>query len=425
MIRFLLKGLLRDKSRSRLPVIVVTAGVMLTIWLHAYIKGFMGDIIDTNARFSYGHLKVMTKAYSENMDESPNDLALLSADSITASLEKEFPDIEWSQRIRFAGLIDAPDTNGETKAQGPAFGIGLDLLSPGSKEIKRLNLAKSLRKGRLPEKDSEVLLSDDFAGKLKVKPGDIVTLIGSTMDGSVAIYNFTVAGTVSFGNEVLDKGAIIANINEVRKALDMPDASGEILGFFRGGFYEEKLAGKIADSFNGLHSGAAGEFAPVMKTLSQQGSMKQCVSLSSSYSSYVAIIFIIAMSLVLWNAGLLGGLRRYGEIGVRLAMGEEKGHVYMSMLAESAMIGFMGSVTGTILGLFFAWIVQKYGFNISGLMQGTSIMIPSIVRAHITTPDFYLGFIPGLLSTLTGTALSGIGIYKRETARLFKELEAG
>ncbi len=424
MIKFLLKGLLRDKSRSRLPVIVVTAGVMLTVLLHAYITGFMSDIIDTNARFSNGHVKVMSKAYSENMDEYPNDLALLGADSISRSLEKEFPDIEWAQRIRFGGLIDAPDQNGETKAQGPAFGIGLDLLSPRSKEIGRLNLAKSMREGTLPKKESEVLLSDEFARKLMVKPGDRVTLIGSTMDGSLAIYNFTVTGTLSFGSEVLDKGTIIADISDVRKALDMPDAAGEILGFFRGGYYDEKLAQKTAASFNELHGGKGDQFAPVMETLSQQGNMDQYVKLSATYSTYVAVIFIIAMSLVLWNAGLLGGLRRYGEIGVRLAMGEEKGHVYRSMLAESVMIGLVGSVTGTIVGLFFAWLLQKYGIDFSGLMKGTSIMIPSVVRAHITAPDFYLGFIPGLLSTVTGTALSGIGIYKRQTARLFKELEA-
>ena len=77
MIKFLLKGLIRDKSRSRLPVIVVALGVMLTVLMHAYIKGFMGDTIEMNARFSNGHVKVMTKAYSENMSQMPNDLALI------------------------------------------------------------------------------------------------------------------------------------------------------------------------------------------------------------------------------------------------------------------------------------------------------------------------------------------------------------
>ena len=68
MIRFLIKGLLRDKSRSRLPIIVVSIGVMLTVWMHAYITGFMGDAIEMNARFSAGHLKVMTRAYAEDIE---------------------------------------------------------------------------------------------------------------------------------------------------------------------------------------------------------------------------------------------------------------------------------------------------------------------------------------------------------------------
>ena len=40
-----------------------------------------------------------------------------------------------------------------------------------------------------------MLMSDDFAAKLKVNPGDTVSLISSTMYGEMAIYNFTVAGT--------------------------------------------------------------------------------------------------------------------------------------------------------------------------------------------------------------------------------------
>ena len=127
------------------------------------------------------------------------------------------------------------------------------------------------------------------------------------------------------------------------------------------------------------------------------------------------------MSLVLWNAGLLGGLRRYGEVGIRLAMGEEKGHIYRTMIYESVMIGLAGSLVGTVFGLFFAWLLQKYGIDISGMMKGSSVMFPSVIRARITPVDYYLGFIPGLVSTLIGTMLSGIGIYKRQTARLFKE----
>ncbi len=50
------------------------------------------------------------------------------------------------------------------------------------------------------------------------------------------------------------------------------------------------------------------------------------------------------------------------------------------------------------------------------------MMMPTVFRAHIGAQAFYIGFIPGLFSMVLGNALSGLGIYKRKTAELFKEL---
>lgn len=424
MIKFLISGLLRDKSRSRLPVIVVAIGVTLTVFMHAYITGFMGDTMEMNARFSYGHVKVMTRAFADEADMNPNDLAILNTPELLDELNAQFPEMEWSPRIMFGGLVDAPDDTGETRAQGPAMAMGIDLLSPQSREIDRLGLEKSLRRGGLPAASGEILISDEFALKLGVQPGDPVTLIGSTMDGAMSIQNFIIAGTISFGIELMDRGSIIVDLEDARMALDMYDGAGMIVGFIPGGFYDNQESIKRAAMFNEKYAESDNEFAPVMMALGQQGMMGPYVELSEVWSVLITLIFILAMSLVLWNSGLLGGLRRYGEIGVRLAMGEEKRHVYGTMIVESVFIGLAGSVFGTIIGLSLAWVIQVYGIDISGMMEGSSVMMPTEIRTRITPPSFYLGFIPGVFSTVLGTALAGIGIYRRQTARLFKELEA-
>ena len=424
MIKFLIKGLFRDKSRSRLPIIVVSIGVMLTVLMDAYITGFMGDTIEVNAKFTNGHLKVMSRAYAEEENQVPNDLALTEVSDLLVELRSKYPEVEWAPRIKFGGLVDVPDENGETRSQGPAIGMGIDLLSDDGKEIQRLNLEKSVVRGGLVAKSGEALLSELFAQKLGVNIGDEVTLIGSSMFGSMTMYNFTVVGTVSFGAEAIDRGAIIVDIEDARFALDMNDAASEILGFLKTDFYDDDRVVSMVKSMNEFYANEADEFAPVFKSLSQQGAMGQYVQLTSVWSVYISLVFIFAMSLVLWNAGLLGGLRRYGEVGIRIAMGEEKGHVYRTMIYESIFIGIAGSIVGTAFGLFFAWLIQKYGIDISGMMEGSSMMLPSVIRARITPADFYIGFIPGLMSTVVGTMLSGIGIYKRQTAKLFKELEA-
>ena len=121
MIKFLIKGLWRDKSRSRLPIIVVTIGVTLTVLMHAYITGFMGDTIEMNARFTNGHIKVMSAAYAENMDQMPVDLALMNVEELITSLRDGYPETEWAARIKFGGLIDAPDSRGLPPGQSSSW----------------------------------------------------------------------------------------------------------------------------------------------------------------------------------------------------------------------------------------------------------------------------------------------------------------
>jgi putative ABC transport system permease protein len=385
----------------------------------------MGDSIELNAKMTLGHVKVVSKAYSENISQMPTDLALTETEKLTAELNQKFPEVTWVERIQFGGLIDVPDQNGETRSQGPAMGMGVDLLSGKTEEIERLNIAKSIVRGRIPEKPFEILLSDQFAKNLGVNPGDEVTLMGSTMNGSMSYQNFVVAGTLSFGVKILDKGTMIADINDVRVALDMDDAASEINGYLNLGYYNQDEALAVKETFQKEFPNTENdEYAPVLLTMKDQGLMGQMVDIASAMGAIITIVFMLAMALVLWNAGLLGSIRRYGEFGIRLAMGEEKKHVYQTLIYESVMIGIAGSVVGTMLGLFLAWLMQKYGLNISDAMKGSSVMMSSVIRARITPVDFYIGFLPGIISTVVGSALAGIGIYRRKTSQLFKELEA-
>ena len=141
----------------------------------------------------------------------------------------------------------------------------------------------------------------------------------------------------------------------------------------------------------------------------------------------VGTIFLIIVMVVLWNMGLMNGLRRYGEIGVRLAMGESKGDVYRSMIIEAIIIGLTGTITGTAIGMTLVYYVQENGINYSEVvatMSTNSMVMPNIFYAKITPDLYYIGFIPGLIATVLGTMLAGLAIYKREMAQLFKELES-
>ena len=404
-------------------MVVVVIGVFVIVTIEGIFGGLTSNMLNMTAHFQTGHLRVMTKAYSQNEAQKPSAFALLETGALTEDLQTAYPEIDWTSRILFGALLDIPDERGETKAQGPVSGQALDLLTPESREVERMGLLKAIQEGRLIEQPGEILVSLDFAERFGLKPGHTATLFGSTMYGSLTLQNFEVVGILRFGNSILDKGAVIIDISDARLLLDMEDAAGELLGFFSDDSYKEDGAAEIKQDFNRRYEDESDEYVPLMSKLTDDTVVAETLIYIQVVSAVLSGLLMLALSIVLWNSGVLGGIRRYNEFGLRLAMGEEKSYIYKSLLIESLLIGLMGSILGTLLGLLLASILQKHGVNYGVVVKNLSVLLNPVIRSEITPKLYYIGCIPGVIATLLGTALAGRAIYKRSTANLFKELD--
>ena len=426
MIKFLTKGILRDRSRSLFPVIVVTLTVAIIVLFQGFLTGIMNGMFLDSAVVSTGHVKIMTKAYHEENQILPNDLALLDTEKLVRELNQEYPDYFWTPRITFGGLLDVPDENGETHAQGPVYALGIDFLSLDSRQIEIWKLERRLVTGRLPENANEVLLGTKLAGRLGLSSGESVTLIGSTMYNAFTTYNFTVVGTFKLNLGPVDRHMMLVDISGARLALDMENAASEILGYTNSLYYEDQAAVAMRTEYNINHKDSTDIFSPIMMALRDANQMGTMVDFSNAAMAIMLVIFLVIVMIVLWNMGLMNGLRRYGEIGMRLAIGESKSQVYRSMIVESVIIGFIGTVIGTAMGLGITYYMQEVGLDYSAAMESlssTDIIMSNVFYAQMTPELYFIGFIPGVLATVLGTMMAGRAIYKREMAQLFKELE--
>ena len=426
MIKFLTKGLLRDRSRSLFPVLVITLTVTLVIFSIGFMQGSMNSLLLDTAVILTGHEKVVTRAYSEESQLMPNDLALMDVDQLIENLEQEYPDFFWSPRITFSGLLDVPDENGETRAQGPVIAYGIDLLSNGSRQVEIWDLERSLVSGKLPENINDALISSKMADQLNIRIGESVTFIGSTMENAFTTYNFNVSGTFNLRKGQTDRQMMLVDLSGARLALDMDNAASEIFGFTHSLYYDDETAVALRTDYNKINSDSSDIFSPFMIALRDGNQMGTMVDISGAMMAIMGGIFLVIVMIVLWNMGLMNGLRRYGEIGLRLAMGESKGQVYRSMISEAIIIGLTGTVVGTGIGLALTYYVQENGIDYTkGIeaLSNSSIVMPNIFYAQVTPDLFYIGFLPGVLATVLGTMLAGLAIYRREMAQLFKELE--
>tara|TARA_B100001029_G_C15059499_1_gene457159 strand:- start:1472 stop:2755 length:1284 start_codon:yes stop_codon:yes gene_type:complete len=426
MIKFLTKGLLRDRTRSFFPVLVITISVAIVVFASGFMTGMMNNLLLDTAVILSGHEKIVTRAYNEESMLMPNDLALLETDELIDKLEKEYPNFFWTPRITFAGLLDVPDEKGETKSQGPVIGMGIDFFTNESRQVEIWGLERNLVNGTLPVQKNDVLISSKLADKLNVYVGEQVTFIGSTMDNAFTTYNYNIVGTFNLRKGQTDRQLMLVDISGAREALDMDNAASAIFGFTHDLFYDDAAAVTLRTNYNNIESDTLDIFSPYMLALRDGNQMGTMVDMSNAMLAIMGSVFLVIVMVVLWNMGLMNGLRRYGEVGLRLAIGEPKGHVYRSLILEAVIIGLFGTVVGTGLGLSITYYVQENGIDYTkGIeaLSNSSVVMPNIFYAQVTPDLFYIGFFPGVLATVFGTMLAGLAIYKREMSQLFKELE--
>ncbi len=206
----------------------------------------------------------------------------------------------------------------------------------------------------------------------------------------------------------------------------MDNAASAIFGFAHSLYYDDEAAVELRSKYNETHRDSLDIFSPFMLALRDGNQMGSMVDISNAMMAIMGGIFLVVVMVVLWNMGLMSGLRRYGEVGLRLALGESKGQVYRSMISEAVIIGLAGTAMGTGIGLALTYYVQENGIDYTKGMEAlssSSMVMPNIFYAQVTPDLFYIGFIPGVLATVLGTMLAGLAVYKREMAQLFKELE--
>ena len=426
MIKFLAKGLMRDRTRSFFPVLVITISVAIVVFASGFMAGTMNSLLLDTAVILSGHEKIVTRAYHEESMLMPNDLALLDADKLIDKLEKEHPEFFWTPRITFAGLLDVPDEKGETKSQGPVIGMGIDFFSEGSRQVEIWELERNLVSGTLPVKKNDALISSKLADKLNILVGEKVTFVGSTMDNAFTTYNYNIVGTFNLRKGQTDRQMMLVDISGAREALDMDNAASAIFGFMHNLFYDDAAVVALRTNYNKIESDSLDIFSPFMLALRDGNQMGAVVDMSNAMLAIMGSVFLVIVMVVLWNMGLMNGLGRYGEVGLRLAIGEPKGHVYRSLIIEALIIGLFGTIIGTGLGLSITYYVQENGIDYTkGIeaLSNSSMVMPNIFYAQVTPDLLYIGFFPGVLATVFGTMLAGLAIYKREMSQLFKELE--
>ncbi len=433
MIRWIYLGIIRDKTRSLFPFLVVSAGVSLMIFFLGFMDGIFAGMVDITANLDTGHVRFVNRPFYEEEYLNPMDRAL-AGQKETGQWLKENADrrVSWSPRIRWGAIMDVPDPQGETLHQTPVVGMAMDLLSADSPELARLKLADSLLAGRLPEASHELLVGYQLAQTLELELGRPVTLLGQSFDGGLAADNYTVVGFVKFGVSAMDKKMALIDLADAQETFYMEDMVTDWLGYLPAevGYMDyPEIQSRLQERLAGLLARPPAEWAaddePMVLSILDQRNFSSLVRTFEAVKKIVIGIFLFLMTLVLWNAGLLNGIHRYGEMGLRLAMGETHRALVFRLGLEAFLIGVLGSLAGCLIGGAIVYYLQEVGINMGDAFAKTGLMLSDVTRGRLSLEGFVMGIVPGMTASVLGNLIASLAIFKRSEANLFRELEAG
>jgi putative ABC transport system permease protein len=433
MMQWILKGIWRDRTRSLFPFLVISVGVTLLIYLLGFMEGTFAGMIDMSAHLDTGHLRFVNKPFYDEEHLNPLDRALAGQKETLQWLQKNSdPRIDWSPRIRWGALMDVPDEKGETKAQTPVVGMAIDLLNKNSPERERLDLEKSVIEGVIPSGAGEMLVGYKLADALELKLGDTVTLLGQNFDGGMATDNYQVVGFVKFGLAAMDKKMALIDLADAQQTFYMEDMVTDFLGFLPmnvGYLKYDQLKQEIMDHLPALKQNPPSEWAsdddPLILSVLDQRNLRELSVKFELVDDVVIGVFTFLMVLVLWNAGLLNGVHRYGEMGLLLALGETHKKLIALMALEALMVGLLGSAAGCLIGGGLVYYLQEVGISTHGIFETSGLMMSDVIRARVSLDAFVFAVIPGITASVVGNLIANLAIFQRSEANLFRELEAG
>ena len=373
-IRFLREG----RMQSLLIIVGVGVGVAVIVFMSALLSGLQGNLIKRTLS-SQPHITLLPPEEIARPQQPTGQTAL--------RLQKQAQRLraidQWQAlRERLAGWPEIAAIS--PSASGPAFAIRGDArkaISVVGIEPERytqvIALDERLTSGHLRVGAGEAVIGIDLAKDLGAEVGDKLRL--TTADGRDE--TLTITGLFDLGNKGVNARNVYVGLRTAQSLLDLVGGVSSIDLALHDLDLAEKLAQRIAAE-TGLTADSW------IKTNAQF-----VTALSSQRVSSNVIRFFIALSVAFGIASVLvvSVIQRSKEIGILRAMGATQAQMRRIFLLQGAIVGFFGSLLGSLLAAGFLMLWQLMARNPDG------------------TPMFVIGLEPGLVALAAGGA-SLVGI---------------
>jgi len=362
------RNLARNRWRSGLTLGGIALSVAFMVWILGFMEGWMGTMVQGATAVETGQVQVHTREFAEN----PRVYRSFPVDSETLQTVSGVDGVvAVSPRVKLNGLIGH-----EEKSQvGRIFGVDPAM------EAETTPVAGAIQDGRWlaqtpPEypEPREVVLGSGMATQLRVGPGDELVVFVEAADGSMGNDLLQVVGVVRTHNTAVDRMTAYMHIEDARYLAALEGEVHELAIKTQDLLGAEVTAGLVAsalgaettsDTPEGGEEAENGDALLVRPWQEILPSIYQMltISRSSNWITYLLIYLVSAIGLV--NTQRMSALERRREFGVLMAIGMRPRKMFRMILTESFVLGTLGGLIGTAVGLAVTWYHATAGLDLA------------------------------------------------------------
>lgn len=385
MWKLAFRNVLRHKARTGMTLMAITAGVVGLILSGGFVYDIFAQLGEVLIHSQTGHLQITRAGYFERGARSPEKFLIHDAEQIRAKVASVAGVEDVMGRLYFAGLIN----NGHSD---------LPIVGEGIEPVREAKLGSGLviTAGRkLEKKDlNGMLVGQDLARALKLKPGDWANLVINTPEGALNSLEFQVVGTFQTFSKDYDARALRIPLAAAQDLLATPGINTLVVAL-KHTSDTERVSALLKADFRGAN-------LDVKNWIELNDFYAKTVKMYDAQFGVLRMIILLMVLLSVANSVNMSIFERVGEFGTMMALGNRKRRIFALIMAENTLIAVAGAGLGVMLGMILALIISAIGIP---MPPPPNADLSYIAHIRIVPSVIASAFFVGLIATIAAAIL--------------------
>ena len=377
------RNIWRNKLRSLVVILAVCLGLFGTLFIMAISNGMVEQKIDASIHNEISHIQVHHPEYIQD----PSLFHFIDSASMISNLIADIPGVTAvSGRIKVMAMASTAAT---------ASGVTVNGIDP-EQEKTVTQIHKYIIEGdyfNTRGKSAPVVISKKLCEKLKAKLNSKIIITIQHTSGEIAYGLFRVTGIYKTANNLFDEPNIFVKKEDL----------AELTGFDPGRVSEFAILLEQSDMTDPATDAIKGKLPhlSVMSWKEIEPLLVAMAAMMDQFGYFLLIIILIAMAFGIINTMTMAVLERTRELGMLMAVGMNRGRVFLMIMTETIFLSLVGTIFGIIISAVTIYLTGMSGINFSAWTEGYE----SLGYSALVYPSLYFDFYTGMTILVIITAI--------------------